>query len=183
MDDSQQQTLLSFVRRTVESHLSGKALPAIPDSNIGVQDFGGMFVTFKNHGKLRGCMGHFKPQAGVLETAQKVAVSSLQDMRFLNNPITPKELKDINIEISILSSMTKTNDPASLEVGVHGIYIEKGFQSGCFLPQVATEQGWNKEQFLSYCCSSKAGLPSDAWKDPDTEVYLFTAQIISEPNQ
>ena len=74
-------------------------------------------------------------------------------------------------------------DPASLEIGVHGIYIEKGFHGGCFLPQVASEQGWNKEQFLTYCCSSKAGLPPNAWKDPDTNVYLFTAQIVSEGRQ
>jgi uncharacterized protein (TIGR00296 family) len=65
----------------------------------------------------------------------------------------------------------------SLRLGVDGIYIKSGSLSGCFLPQVATETGWNKEEFLSYCCSHKAGLPADAWKQPDTEVYLFTAEV------
>ena len=65
----------------------------------------------------------------------------------------------------------------TLRLGVDGIYIKKGFSSGCFLPQVATEAGWDKEEFLSYCCSHKAGLSADAWKDPQTEVYLFTAEV------
>ncbi|OHB80722.1 MAG: hypothetical protein A2Z25_02850 [Planctomycetes bacterium RBG_16_55_9] len=72
--------------------------------------------------------------------------------------------------------MQRTEDPTSLRLGVDGIYIKRGFFSGCFLPQVAAETGWTKEQFLSYCCAHKAGLAADAWKDPQTEVYLFTAE-------
>ena len=87
---------------------------------------------------------------------------------------------DIDIEISILSAMQRTDDPSSLEPGVHGVYVLKGDASGCFLPQVATEQGWSAEQLLSRCCESKAGLPADAWKEPDTEVFLFTAEVFDE---
>ena len=68
----------------------------------------------------------------------------------------------------------------SLELGRHGIYIKRGWASGCFLPQVATETGWSKEEFLSQCCGGKASLPSDAWKDAETEVYLFTAEVFGE---
>ena len=99
MDETQQQTLLSFVRQTAKNHLSGKSLPTIPDINIDLQDFGGIFVTYKNQGKLRGGMGQFKPQTGVLETAQKISISSLQDMRFQNNPITLEELKAYNDKV------------------------------------------------------------------------------------
>jgi len=73
--------------------------------------------------------------------------------------------------------LEKTDDPLSLRLGVDGIFIRDSFGSGCFLPQVATEAGWTKEEFLSYCCSHKAGLDSDAWKKEDTEVYLFTAEV------
>jgi uncharacterized protein (TIGR00296 family) len=98
----------------------------------------------------------------------------------MHDPITPKELNDLDIEISVLSPLKKTDNPLNLRLGIDGIYIKKGFASGCFLPQVATETGWNKEEFLSYCCSHKAGLKPDAWKDKNTEVYLFTADIIEE---
>ena len=83
----------------------------------------------------------------------------------------------MDVEISVLSPLEKTSDPLSLRLGTHGIYIKRGCASGCFLPQVATETGWTKEEFLSYCCSHKAGLADDAWKDPKTEVFLFTADI------
>jgi AMMECR1 domain-containing protein len=65
----------------------------------------------------------------------------------------------------------------SLRLGVDGVYIKRGRASGCFLPQVATETGWSKEDFLSYCCAHKAGLAADAWNDPETEVNLFTAEV------
>ena len=97
---------------------------------------------------------------------------------FGGDRITADELPDLDIEISVLSPMKKTDDPLSLRLGIDGIYITNGRTSGCFLPQVATETGWNEEDFLSFCCAHKAGLAPDAWKtDPDVEVYLFTAEI------
>jgi len=180
MEEAQQRLLISFVRQTIQNQLAGKPLPPVPCSEINIKEFGGMFVTLKNRGMLRGCMGQFHPTRSLFETAQKVALNSLNDPRFRDRPITENELDEITIEISVLSPMKRTNDPLSLEIGVHGIYIRKGFHSGCFLPQVATEQKWDKEQFLSHCCFGKAGLPPDAWKDPNTEVYLFSADIIKE---
>jgi uncharacterized protein (TIGR00296 family) len=103
--------------------------------------------------------------------------SATGDPRFLDNPITEDELNELDIEISVLSPLQKTDDPLSLSLETDGIYIKRGSASGCFLPQVATETGWNKEEFLSYCCAHKAGLPADAWKDPKTDVYLFTADV------
>jgi uncharacterized protein (TIGR00296 family) len=86
-------------------------------------------------------------------------------------------LEQLDVEISVLSPLRKTDDPLSLRLGVDGIYIKRGCTSGCFLPQVASETGWSKKEFLSYCCAHKAGLPADAWRDPETEVYLFTAEV------
>ncbi|MHC4726316.1 MAG: AMMECR1 domain-containing protein, partial [Planctomycetota bacterium] len=88
-----------------------------------------------------------------------------------------RELDQLDVEISVLSPLQKTSEPLNLQLGIDGIYIKKGRAAGCFLPQVATETGWSKEEFLSYCCSHKAGLAPDAWKDPETEVYLFTADV------
>jgi uncharacterized protein (TIGR00296 family) len=103
--------------------------------------------------------------------------SASKDPRFFGYPLTAKDLRDLDIEISVLSPLERTDNPLGLRLGVDGIYIKRGYASGCFLPQVATETGWTTEEFLSYCCSHKAGLPSDAWKDPRTEVYLFTAEV------
>jgi uncharacterized protein (TIGR00296 family) len=109
--------------------------------------------------------------------------SATQDARFFGNQVTPDELKDIDIEISVLSPLTRIDDPMKIELGKQGIYIinEKVGAGGCFLPQVATETGWSKEEFLSHCARDKAGLPADAWKnDPDTKVLVFTAEVFGE---
>ncbi len=141
----------------------------------------GCFVTLHNHGELRGCIGQFQPSQSLLETVREMAIAAAtQDNRFAVNPVRPEELPEIDIEISVLSPLVKTDDPLSLELGKHGIYIKKGWSSGCFLPQVAIETGWDKETFLGQCCAGKAGLPAEVWKEPDTEVYLFTAEIFGE---
>ena len=95
----------------------------------------------------------------------------------MHDPITPEELPHLFIEISVLSPMRKTEDPLSLRLGIDGIYITDGIRSGCFLPQVASETGWSKEEFLGYCCTHKAGLEWDAWKRKDVQTYLFTAEV------
>jgi AmmeMemoRadiSam system protein A len=109
--------------------------------------------------------------------AEMAKSSATSDPRFFADPVTPRELNQLDVEISVLSPLKRTDDPLSLRLGVDGIYIKRDRLSGCFLPQVATETGWSKEDFLSFCCAHKAGLPADAWKDPDTEVYLFTAEV------
>jgi AmmeMemoRadiSam system protein A len=179
MDEAQRQALLRLARESIESHLAGRPLPpAAPRAEP--EAFGGAFVTLKNAGRLRGCIGRFDPDTGLAETVQRMALSALGDPRFQDIPVTAEEMPRIDIEISVLSPMERTGDPLSLQPGVHGIYIRRGYRSGCFLPQVASEQGWNAEQFLSRCCASKAGLPPDAWRDPETEVCLFTAEVFGE---
>jgi AmmeMemoRadiSam system protein A len=114
----------------------------------------------------------------VVEMAE---ASASKDPRFFDHPLSVRDLGNLEIEISVLSPLARTDDPLSLRLGVDGIYIKRGYAAGCFLPQVATETGWSKEEFLSFCCSHKAGLPPDAWKDPKTEVYLFTAEVFGTP--
>jgi len=178
MNEQQKQILLRTARDTVEAVITRKPLPkpAADDPELNARC--GCFVTLKNHGQLRGCIGQFTSEIPLLELVVEMAkASATGDPRFFADPITADELEQLDIEISVLSPLKRTDDPLSLRLGLDGIYIKKGTASGCFLPQVATETGWSKEDFLSYCCAHKAGLAPDAWKDPDTEVYLFTAEV------
>ncbi len=89
-------------------------------------------------------------------------------------------MADLRIEVSVLSALTETDEPEMLEIGRHGIYIAGRGRSGCFLPEVATDQGWGPEEFLDCCCTHKAGLPAGAWRDSDVQVCLFTSTKFAE---
>jgi AmmeMemoRadiSam system protein A len=178
MDSKQQALLLSVARDAVRAAVQGQAYTVPETDDPELTAHWGCFVTLRNRGHLRGCIGQFvSDRPLILLVADVAQASATGDPRFITHPITPAEVSKLDIEISVLSPLQRTEDPLSLELGTHGIYIKRGYASGCFLPQVAEETGWNKEQFLSHCCAHKAGLPPDAWRDPKTEVYLFTAEI------
>jgi AmmeMemoRadiSam system protein A len=178
MNAEQKQTLLTIARDTVKAVITGKTIPEPESDDPDLNSHSGCFVTLKNHDSLRGCIGQFTSDKPLVELVVEMAKSSATgDPRFFTNPITPREVDKLDVEISVLSPLQRTENPLSLRLGVDGIYIKKGYASGCFLPQVAEETGWSKEEFLSYCCSHKAGLPTDAWRDKDTEVYFFTAEV------
>ena len=177
MNDQQKQTLLKVARDTVEAVIRRKPAPKPQSDDAELNAPCGCFVTLKNRGRLRGCIGQFTSESPLIELVAEMAkASATGDPRFFADPITSRELEKLDVEISVLSPLRRTDDPLSLRLGVDGIYIRRGRASGCFLPQVAAETGWGKEEFLSYCCAHKAGLAADAWKDPQTEVYLFTAE-------
>jgi AmmeMemoRadiSam system protein A len=180
MTDKQKRALLGVARKVVEAAVRGQAVSEFESDDPLFQEKRGCFVTLHNHGRLRGCIGQFQPSQSLLRTIRDMAIAATQDSRFASNPVRPAELEQIDIEISVLSPLEKTDDPMSLELGRHGIYIKRGWASGCFLPQVATETGWSKEEFLGNCCAGKSGLPYDAWQKSDTEIYLFTADIFGE---
>ena len=182
MNDAQKQTLLKTARDTVEAVIKREPAPRPESDDAELNAHCGCFVTLKNHGRLRGCIGQFISDKPLIELVVDMAkASATGDPRFLADPITTGELEQLDIEISVLSALERTNEPLNLRLGVDGIYIKKGFASGCFLPQVATETGWSKAEFLSNCCAHKAGLAPDAWKDADTEVYLFTVDVFGAP--
>ena len=181
MDKNQQQILLEVARDSVTAAVQGRKTPVPSSDDAELNQDRGCFVTLKNEADLRGCIGQFTADKPLIEMVRDMAMASAtRDGRFFGNPITEDELDHLDIEISALSPLVKTDDPLGLRIGIDGIYIIKGHCSGCFLPQVATETGWSKEEFLSFCCSHKAGLSPDAWKDADTEVYLFTADIFGK---
>ncbi len=181
MNDAQRRALLAIARNGVEAEVLGRPRPPLDANAPDLPGFGGTFVTLHTGARLRGCIGTLRPTEPLPVTIQRVAAEATHDPRFLSNPIRRDDLPGLDVEISILSPMQRTNDPLSLELGVHGIYIRSGLSGGCFLPQVARERPqWTKEDFLSHCCEGKAGLRSDSWRDPQTEVYLFTAEVFNE---
>ncbi len=178
MNEAQRHTLLGIAWDTVKAVVAGGPLPQPQADEPALTACCGCFVTLKTRGKLRGCIGQFTSDRPLVELVVEMAeASASKDPRFFGHPLTAKDLRDLDVEISVLSPLEQTDNPLGLRLGVDGIYIKRGYASGCFLPQVATETGWTTEEFLSYCCSHKAGLPPDAWKDPRTEIYLFTAEV------
>ncbi len=178
MNEEQKRILLRIARDTVKAVITGKPVPQPKSDDAELNAHCGCFVTLKNQGQLRGCIGRFISDEPLVELVVEMAkASAAGDPRFFADPLREDELGHLDVEISVLSPLQRTSKPLSLRLGTDGIYIKRGCVSGCFLPQVAAETGWSKEEFLSYCCAHKAGLSTDAWKDPKTEVYLFTADV------
>jgi len=179
ISEAGEKELLRIARAVVEAVARGERVPDCCSDLPELEQPLGAFVTLHKGDELRGCIGTFVAEEPVSKVVAEMAESSaMKDPRF--PPLSERELPDIHIEISVLSPMWRTKDPLELELGVHGIYIRHGWRSGTFLPQVATEYHMTKEEFLSTCCAHKAGLSPDAWKDPATEVYLYTAQVFRE---
>ncbi|MCU0915156.1 MAG: AmmeMemoRadiSam system protein A [Planctomycetes bacterium] len=178
MNEAQRQILLGTARDTVKAVVCGAPVSRSSSDDPLLTACCGCFVTLKTRGRLRGCIGQFTSDRPLIELITEMAeAAATKDPRFFDRPLTVRDLDHLEIEISVLSPLARTVDPLSLRLGVDGIYIKRGYAAGCFLPQVAQETGWSKEEFLSQCCCHKAGLPPDAWKDPKTEVYLFTAEV------
>jgi AmmeMemoRadiSam system protein A len=134
-------------------------------------------VTLKENGGLRGCIGRFEATGPLYEVVQEMAVAaSTQDSRFL--PVTEYEFDEIDIEISVLTPLRRINSIDEFQLGRHGIYIKKGYASGTFLPQVAEETGWTREEFLGHCARDKAHIGWDGWKD--AELYVYEAYVFGE---
>ncbi len=177
LSDEVRTELLTLARSAVAAAVRGGPLPTPPDLTGVLGEMRGCFVTLTNAGRLRGCIGTFTPTEPLGRMiVQMAAAAAREDPRFMADPITAGELAELHVEVAVLSPLTETADPAALRVGVDGIYIISGGRSGCFLPEVATDQGWNAEEFLTHCCAGKAGLPPNAWQDPNTKVYLFTSE-------
>lgn len=135
----------------------------------------GAFVTLKVGGRLRGCIGHLVGDRPLNETVSRMAKSAaFEDPRF--PPLSRGEYDKVGVEISILSPIEKCPDPEKVEVGRHGLVIRKGRHQGLLLPQVPVEWGWDRVNFLRHT-AMKAGLPAEAWKDPDTEIMWFEAEV------
>ena len=172
--------LVKLARSAAEARVTGRKMPRAEELSGLLAEKRGCFVTLTNRGKLRGCIGTFQPRQPLGRTIVEMGAAAAGDRRFLANPIVSFELPELTVEVSVLSPLTETSEPRELQVGEHGIYIVRGPDSGCFLPEVATDQGWTAEEFLSHCCTGKAGLPADAWRQEGTTVYLFSSEKFCE---
>lgn len=169
--------LLDLAEATVTACVNKKPLPDPQDVPDKFRVKRGAFVTLEKNGELRGCIGYILPILPLYQTVIEMAQSAaLHDPRF--SPVSPSELKNITVEISVLTVPETITDPAMIEVGKHGIIMKRGYAQGLLLPQVATDYGWDRETFLEHTCQ-KAGLPRNAWKDKDTEIQIFSAQVFN----
>ena len=178
LSPQEQTALLSLARRAVDASVLHEPPPTVENPDGILAERRGCFVTLTNQERLRGCIGTFQPDAPLGTMIRQMAQeAATRDPRFTTDPITPAELAELTVEVSILSPLQKTDRPEELEIGTHGIYIvAPGGRSGCFLPEVATDHNMGVEEFLDTCCAHKAGLPPGAWREPDTEVFLFTSE-------
>jgi len=168
-----------FARQVITAAVGRSSPSAVGPSPLEPRSHSGVFVTLHRVGRLRGCMGTLDDTLPVAEAVRHAAVcAALHDPRF--PPVSTGELADLQLEVSILSPPHPMRSLDDLELGRHGIHVRRGPHHGLFLPQVAVEHHMDKETFLSRCCEEKAGLPPDAWRDPDTEVLLFSAAIFHE---
>ncbi len=184
LTDEEQKMLLLLARKTISEYLSRDKNPKHP-AYQELERMGdklmrkrGVFVSLHKNGMLRGCIGTFSSRRAMVDNIKEMAVSAaFHDPRF--PPVRGEELTSIEIEISVLTTLRKIEDIESIEVGRHGIFITCRGASGVLLPQVAAEHGWDRETFLGHTCQ-KAGLVWDAWRQPDTGIEIFEAEIFGD---
>ena len=175
--------LLSRARASIARKLGVAGFDSAAPSEIEsvgphVKEPRGCFVTIHKSGQLRGCIGIFEGRGPLWKNIEEMALqAAFQDPRF--PPLVAKEFEKIDIEISALSPLRKINSVDEIKVGEHGIYITRGFNRGVLLPQVATEQGWDRDTFLDHTCM-KAGLSSGCWRKPGAVIEIFSAEVFGE---
>jgi AmmeMemoRadiSam system protein A len=179
LNEEERKELLSLSRKTLETYYETGKIFTYSPINVRLKNlYLGCFVTLKKKGNLRGCLGNFTSKDPLYLNIQRMTISSAkEDPRF--EPVKKSELKDIHIEISVIYPMIEIKSLDEIQVGRDGLYIEYGFYRGVLLPQVATEYGWDKEEFLSHTCV-KAGLPKDAWRNMELRIFRFEADVFGE---
>ena len=154
--------------------------PAEPPTDARLVCPSGCFVSLheRSSHRLRGCVGRLDPQLPLWKAVEQTARDVLADPRFVTLPITPQDIPDLELEVSVLSPPREARDPLDFDLLEDGIYLVSGQRAGFFLPQVARETGWTKEQLLNRLCVEKLGLPADTWRKPDAKLYTFKVEVI-----
>ena len=177
LNNNHKQILKDVAKRSLEMYIKNGDFLDFKTDDLVLVSKQGAFVTLKRDGELRGCIGLIISDLPLWQTVRDMAIAAgTQDNRF--SPISEKELDNLNYEISVLTPFNKVNNWQDIEIGRQGVLVKKGQNSGLFLPQVATENNWNLEEFLSNLCRFKAGLEAEAYKnDPEIELYTFEAEV------
>ena len=178
LPDEDKQLLKEIALKSIRDSLDGKRIekadPSILALHSSLKQKCGAFVSLHKQGRLRGCIGHFGENVPLHEIVAEMArAAAFEDPRF--SPVQREELDDIDIEISVLTPMRRIQSLDEFQLHRHGIYIRKGYRSGTFLPQVADEVNWTKEEFVGHCSQDKAGLGWDGWRD--AELYVYEAIV------
>ena len=174
--ETSQKVLLSTAREAIAARLHSRQ-PRWPITPAELNEPRGAFVTIHKHGVLRGCIGRMRAEEPLFEVVREMAVSAaFSDPRF--PPLRQEEFNEIHLEISVLSPFVPCR-PLDVVPGRHGVYLVRGFRSGVFLPQVAPEQGWDREELLENLCG-KAGLEPGAYLSEGAQLYSFTAFVFGE---
>ena len=174
LSDEEKKMLKDIAYKSIKDSLDGKPISNPPTLTFHLSSKCGAFVSLHKQGRLRGCIGHFGEDTPLYEIVAEMArAAAFEDPRF--SPLHRDELDDIDIEISVLTPMRRIQSLDEFELHRHGIYIRKGYRSGTFLPQVADEVNWTKEEFVGHCSQDKAGLGWDGWKD--AELYVYEAIV------
>ncbi len=170
--------LLRIARRSIEDRLGGRRFSMPPELPPALLRAGACFVSLHRGRDLRGCIGSLESTEPLWRNAMSNAVrAAFSDPRF--PPLAQDELARVDIEISVLTPAREIGDPAEFQVGRHGIILAKGGQRAVYLPQVAVQQGWGREETLDHL-AGKAGLPKDAWRQPDARLQVFEARVFRE---
>ena len=177
LSDADKNKLLRIARETLTEYLTAGTTPEYSPEEAGLLQEVAAFVTLRRKdGELRGCIGRVEVSQPLYRTVQDCAISAAtNDFRF--SPVTAEEMDDIMIEISALSPFRPIEGPDEIQIGRHGLLIRRDLRVGLLLPQVASDRGWDRDEFLRAICL-KAGLPADAWHDADLSV--FSAEVFEE---
>jgi AmmeMemoRadiSam system protein A len=180
LDAAARRALLAIARRAVEAAVRGELDDTGASPESGALRPGGVFVTLRSHGALRGCIGHVAADRPLAEVVARMAASAAtQDPRF--PPVPADELPALEVEISVLTEAVPlaSRDPQEIRPGQDGVIVRRGWRQGVLLPQVAADHGWAGEEFLAAACR-KAGLPPEAWRAPDCQLLVFQTDVFGE---
>ena len=174
LSDEDKKVLKGIALQSIKDSLDGKPISHPSPLTSHLSSKCGAFVSLHKQGRLRGCIGHFGEDYPLHEIVAEMArAAAFEDPRFA--PVHREELADIDIEISVLTPMRRIQSLDEFELHRHGIYIRKGYRSGTYLPQVADEVNWTKEEFVAHCAQDKAGIGWDGWRD--AELYVYEAIV------
>jgi AmmeMemoRadiSam system protein A len=179
LSDPEKNELLALARKSVEYMVQEKnPYESAASTSETLNQEHGAFVTLKESGALRGCIGYTSAVKPLYMTVRDTAtLAALRDPRF--QPVAASELPQLEYEISVLSPLRRVTDVEQIKVGQHGLLMKNGGYEGLLLPQVPVEEKWDRQTFLEQTCR-KAGMGSGCWKDEDTDIFLFTAVVFGE---
>jgi AmmeMemoRadiSam system protein A len=178
LTDHQREALLALARDTAKRAAAGDRVDGPGPAPEGLKAPGAAFVTVRVGGELRGCIGTFEPRDPLWDTVHEMATAAAtRDPRF--PPLAARDLPGLTVDVSVLAPPRRIRDSAEIELGKHGLEIRRGPRRGLLLPQVATDHDLDRETFLAETCR-KAGLPAGAWREADTEIWAFEAEVFGD---